>query len=905
MSDHNQDPTERFLQKTIKLKKRTLKPYEKKCVKKNEFRYDVPIQPSIPQGQPTVCYNRINTRQTDHQGQPTLNVRSELAEPARETLSSRQDVDNSYGTSEPGPSEGNKNGTFLSPVESYVQSLKLDKGISIFPGVNGPGNVLVAKDFSLEKQKLQKDKWILIERKPVSFENDQFCWVHWCSCNAVTSRQVSLLDSYINTSEEDFFEQYPDCLHLRASRKLFEKYDLDNSIVPTPDMNCRSEQEQDHDTYQTRNMIYEIPDTNILCCYSEELKRFGLVEWKNHRFSCLTCKKLNCQHSHLMTRLKQSGNFEDYINIRNFIEELTEEHEQSKGYKPKLLSYKRIPYNLTDELAESLHQLKNIKRNVSELTPEDTVCRHCGNELESADPIENGWVAYESVPIITNTDISYAKAYYRPCTFCDSISFFEGQSICLLNCGRYLVGYDVLLRYMHGFLHGRSPLHTFYERFCDLHINYRNSAIRDVFSYQHLRHAWLHFLSLLDIDFTDGFLCPECGGDDGAAPSMLICDGTSLSFQRRMWQWDDLKDEPVKQLNRSSFHEKIFIPDFNTRKLLHRLAAGGQYIRGKTVKPLDKKEKEKLFKDIKEASLPLSNLLTEIECDPGSIAAYRKLLLSLASPSPVCSYVHPTTEVQDLLSEIFKEIDVRKNPILVEKIHKLIPIIFDVLENKSIAGSLKLLLKEMWNIAIDPFVDSIPDQESEEEIKNEEMAFFPSLPKIRNRGVFDQDKRNTRNNRKLETCSKTYRGHPSLLPGIFTIFCPHGVCYGFQVMQTNESPDVPFTIFRTRFKTAPKYIIYDNACKLHSYCISRDPQFFKDTEFYVDRLHWENHTSCSYGYNLSLYPQFNSINSQLSEQSNAGLKRIKDQLSYMTANNFLSHCTFYLWNKNMDKLSTC
>ncbi|KAL5012209.1 hypothetical protein ScPMuIL_010760 [Solemya velum] len=126
-------------------------------------------------------------------GQPTLNVRSELAEPARETLSSRQDVGNNYETSEAGPSEGNK-----------------------------------------------KDKWILIERKPVSFENDQFCWVHWCSCNAVTSRQVSLLDSYVNTSEEDFLEQYPDCLHLRASRKLFEKYDLDNSIVPTPDMNCRS-----------------------------------------------------------------------------------------------------------------------------------------------------------------------------------------------------------------------------------------------------------------------------------------------------------------------------------------------------------------------------------------------------------------------------------------------------------------------------------------------------------------------------------------------------------------------------------------------------------------------------------------------------------------------------------------
>jgi chromosome segregation ATPase len=32
---------------------------------------------------------------------------------------------------------------------------------------------------------------------------------------------------------------------------------------------------------------------------------------------------------------------------------------------------------------------------------------------------------------------------------------------------------------------------------------------------------------------------------------------------------------------------------------------------------------------------------------------------------------------------------------------------------------------------------------------------------------------------------------------------------------------------------------------------------------------------------------------------NAGLKRIKDQLSYMTADNFMTHCSLYLWNKNM------
>lgn len=96
----------------------------------------------------------------------------------------------------------------------------------------------------------------------------------------------------------------------------------------------------------------------------------------------------------------------------------------------------------------------------------------------------------------------------------------------------------------------------------------------------------------------------------------------------------------------------------------------------------------------------------------------QQVILSLSSPSPICSYVHPTPEVQNLLSEIFKEIDVRINLYLVEKNHKCIPIILDVFENTYIAGSLKLLLNtfiekalyaDMFNIAIDPFVDLIPD----------------------------------------------------------------------------------------------------------------------------------------------------------------------------------------------------
>jgi hypothetical protein len=51
MADPDKD---RVLKKTITIKRRTLKPYEKKF----RHQYDLPIQSGIPEGHPKVCYDR-------------------------------------------------------------------------------------------------------------------------------------------------------------------------------------------------------------------------------------------------------------------------------------------------------------------------------------------------------------------------------------------------------------------------------------------------------------------------------------------------------------------------------------------------------------------------------------------------------------------------------------------------------------------------------------------------------------------------------------------------------------------------------------------------------------------------------------------------------------------------------
>ena len=127
-----------------------------------------------------------------------------------------------------------------------------------------------------------------------------------------------------------------------------------------------------------------------------------------------------------------------------------------------------------------------------------------------------------------------------------------------------------------------------------------------------------------------------------------------------------------------------------------------------------------------------------------------------------------------------------------------------------------------------------------------------------------------------------------------------------------------YTIYISRSFVVPATIVYDNCCNLHNYCLNREPDFFKKAKFLVDRFHWSNHTGmvryydivhvcysntlgCSCGYNLGSYPQFLSVNTQVVEQANSTLSRIKSSVSYMTPKHFMNHCKLYLWYRNKYK----
>lgn len=72
--------------------------------------------------------------------------------------------------------------------------------------------------------------------------------------------------------------------------------------------------------------------------------------------------------------------------------------------------------------------------------------------------------------------------------------------------------------------------------------------------------------------------------------------------------------------------------------------------------------------------------------------------------------------------------------------------------------------------------------------------------------------------------------------------CPCGnIVYAMIFNDQGESPKIFFNFIREKFKIPPLVIMYDNVCHLKSYCMARDPLFFRFCMFLFDRLHECNH----------------------------------------------------------------
>ena len=177
--------------------------------------------------------------------------------------------------------------------------------------------------------------------------------------------------------------------------------------------------------------------------------------------------------------------------------------------------------------------------------------------------------------------------------------------------------------------------------------------------------------------------------------------------------------------------------------------------------------------------LSKSSEVSRVKCP----SEWKSFVQALASRSAVCSLIHPSNELMDLLVS-FTTDETNLFCLSVNTLHyiqKKVPVLFDLLntlkslsyECHSLRRILSPIIVEVVKKANAPFINTPTEEEvqfeNESPVEEEDISFFPHLTHTRQRGVYAADRIPGN-----KICTKNRVGHPTLLPGVFTLFCEHG-----------------------------------------------------------------------------------------------------------------------------------
>ena len=586
----------------------------------------------------------------------------------------------------------------------------------------------------------------------------------------------------------------------------------------------------------------------------------------------------------------------------------------------KSVSSYPIPYPLPTHLRylHDKHERGDLEFPLQLVPPySDAVkCKH-GHLFNPGDPIQNGWISKKGAIIhkeaVTIEDEN-RTVFYRPSLgSCSCKQAYDGQDDLLLNLDdRHLFYYGYLFQYLHLMLEGKNPLIAF------LRASSRSFSVQShtkPVSIKLLRQAWNAFARLLSIDFVESFSCPICG----PSPSTVICDGTLTGFRKDLMETFEAENpshQSQQPVQGSSHSSRIMLKSRKSRELLLKYSGYNRDRKciqnPKNLSPSEFKQLLALLK--KEGALPLAQVISHISSESHQRRAsqpYREIMYELSLNTPVCGMIQiaGNSEALEAIRLISSGVDIRHIQYQCELklLQNVAPVIASCILKlpftEPIPADVCSLLSQLCELLLAPFQDVTPQAIPDPPV-DKKLSFFPSLPIVRGIPVYAADQLNSSQKpENVDSCRKYASSHPTLTPGIFTVYCPHAICYGFKVMRSHESPRHPFEIFLTRFHQPPANIIYDNSCKLHQYILNRQPTHFQNTNFFVNRFHWRGHIGCSSGYSLDKYttPDITLINSQVNEQANAGLQWIKGQIAYMKPENFMFHVKLFLSVTNMDK----
>ena len=677
------------------------------------------------------------------------------------------------------------------------------------------------------------------------------------------------------------------CIHTKAFMLLLssvnadsESYDCDDDGIP----------EEGNDMIDQLNL-----DPLLVAVYKADNKDYGIIEkarvTARKKYKCLTCSSdiFSCSHVEAYERWV----LDEGVDECDPVNDLLQGNGESVGEGEfECVTHAKYPYPHTATMAERYSMIENRFADLpSCLVPEqpDSTCMH-GNRFDDRNPVEQGWVQHIDASIYTKYRKLSATVYYRPTNNCecDCRYFYQGTQDLLLNLdNETLIYMPYIIEYLHDCVEGKMPVAAHIRSVKRTAYNLLGSDC-DTVPYKIFSRAFNAAIRLLDIDYKSLFYCKECD-ETGDGPDTVIIDGKMMGSRKDLMPNFDRGVNEIKNLTEVPeipVKERVYLYDKKARDALTKYTGFHKSKLGK-LKDLTDQEFTDIVATIHSCQPTLGTLISNLgKCCPEKA---RTFLGQLGIGSPSCAIL-PIAGSDKTIHLI--------NRVVLEKINLTEPgysALYDHIAEEAPLIKDFLVYCIQNNVHIDRFINEIiksilqpftnrPQTMYTEITEHQNLECFPAYPPVRGRANYASDKKRRKD--KESTCRKEIKQHKALTPGLFVATCIHKVTLGFVIMDDFESPKTAFDMIMSRFKKAPKLIVYDNSCQLCTYCLRREPVHFRNTHFAVDRWHFAtNHVGCTKGFDLRLYAKYQKINSSMREQENRFLSRISSQIVYMKLGN--------------------